>query len=73
MTVELKPVQSSNISAVGYDPATKVLTVQFHGDTCWEYQDVESYQYEEMMQAKSLGSYFAASIKSQHKAVRVVL
>jgi hypothetical protein len=29
----LEPVQSSNIKAIGYEPATSTLAVQFHSGT----------------------------------------
>ncbi len=41
------PVDSSNIAAVGYDPAQQVLQVDFHHGSRYRYQSVPSYVFDE--------------------------
>ena len=61
----LKPVNSSQIAAVGFDPATKVMTIQFKGKgSTYEYQNVSQEVYDGLCGAESVGTYFGQNIKS---------
>jgi len=63
--MELTPVQSSNIAAVGYDNIKNCLYVQFKGkDTVYEYLGVPLETYEAMMTADSIGSFYAKNIRN---------
>lgn len=55
--MELTPVASSNLAAVGYDYATHEMQVQFHNDTLYAYT-VPASVYEGLMRAPSKGRYF---------------
>ena len=57
------PVKSSNIAAIGYEPATELLTVQFHGGQTWEYRGVPADVHSALMAAKSVGGFFNANVK----------
>lgn len=57
-------VKSSNISHIGYDEATKVLKVRFKAGGEYHYFDVPKEQYDALMSAKSIGSYFAKNVKN---------
>lgn len=66
----MKPVESSNIAAIGWlpqRPGLKVLgtlLVQFKpGGSYYKYSDVSSETYRNLMSAQSIGSYFNAHIK----------
>jgi hypothetical protein len=62
--MELTPVVSSNIAAVGYDNIQNILHVQFKGkDTVYAYQGVPVEVYESMMASESIGSFYARNIK----------
>lgn len=50
----LTPVESSNVSAVGYEDGK--LVVQFHNGDVWEYEGVDELEYREVLQADSVGS-----------------
>lgn len=73
--MSLTPVKSSNIRAVGYDPKTKALTVAFHGGATHSYADVPPEKHAGMMGSgkvgHSVGAYFHANIKGQHKSKKL--
>lgn len=57
-------VNSSNIDYVEYNPSENQLTVRFvHGGT-YIYFDVTSEEYDALLAAPSVGSYFAKNIKN---------
>lgn len=60
------PVESSNVRAVGYDPATKVLEVEFTSGSAYAYDDVPAEVHEALMAAGSVGRYFNTNIKSAY-------
>jgi hypothetical protein len=72
---KLTPVKSSNIKAVGYDPAARSLTVAFHGGASHSYADVSPEKHAGMMgdgkPGHSVGAYFHANIKNAHKSKRL--
>ncbi len=57
-------VESSTISAVGYDPASKVLEVAFKNGGDYSYFGVSSKTHAEMMSAPSVGKFFASNIRN---------
>jgi hypothetical protein len=66
--MDLLHVQSSNIAAVGYDAVQNILYVQFKGkDTVYEYHGVPLETYVAMMNAESIGSFYARNIKNLYK------
>lgn len=62
--MQRNPVISSNISSIGYDDATLTLQVEFYDQTIWDYTPVTREAYTEMMNAESIGSYFAKYIRN---------
>ena len=60
-------VTSSNIEAIGYDPDTMELHVRFlkSGET-YVYYNVESWVFDEFMQADSKGTYLNDQIKGRY-------
>lgn len=60
----MTPVQSSNIAALGHDPITLKLRVQFHSGTIYEYADVPVAKFDQLIKADSVGSAFHKLIKS---------
>ncbi len=69
--MQLMPVKSSQIAAVGYDPETKKMRIQFasHRDgtngSTYEYDNVEPQDHADLIGAKSIGSHFKTVIKPQ--------
>ena len=65
----MTPVKSSNIAAVGHDG--QHTTVQFKSGAVWRYADVPADKHEAMVNAASVGGFFAANIKNAHKGERL--
>ena len=64
---EMHYVDSSNVEAIGYDPATQELHVRFlkSGET-YVYYNVEESVFDEFMQADSKGQYLNLKIKERY-------
>lgn len=59
------PVSSSNLVAVGYDPDTETLEVEFKTGTIYRYGGVEKQLWLDLMKAPSIGSFFSLRIRGQ--------
>ena len=63
------PVSSSNLSAVGYENG--ILYIRFHGGQMYCYYNVPEVVYRQLMSAPSHGSthgkYFAANIRNVYR------
>lgn len=62
--MELKPVLSSNIDAVGYHQDSRTLHVRFTSGATYQYRDVDPAEHEALIHAKSVGSHFAQHIRA---------
>lgn len=58
-------VISSTIAEVGYDMSSLVLEVQFTNGQVYRYDNVPPLIHQALMEAQSVGSYFAQTIKAQ--------
>lgn len=64
------PVQSSQITAIGYDPGARKLEVEFPGGALYEYENVDQATYDGFFARDaddkpiSIGKYFATTIKA---------
>ena len=62
--VEMIPVSSSNVQAIGYNEANQVLYVRFiKNNTLYCYQGVPITEYYGLQTAASVGSYLTQNIK----------
>lgn len=68
--MQLTPVKSSNLKAVGHDPETNELHVEFSNGARWIYAGVDAEKYGRMLAFPSVGKFFAASIRGQHEERR---
>jgi hypothetical protein len=64
--MERAPVTSSDIRAIGYDPETQTLEVEFIKGGVYQYTGVSSNEHEAMMNADSKGKYLNANIKGRY-------
>lgn len=64
--IELHPVTSSQVKAVGYDAQTKTLAVQFvHGvGAIYHYPNVQPDTHKAFVEAKSIGAFFGKHLKN---------
>lgn len=65
-------VRSSNVKAVGYNPETTTLGVQYLNDTEYYYYNVPIEHYDAALRAPSVGSYLHQHIKKgQYKCKQI--
>ena len=74
--MELVPVSSSNIEAVGYDASTLVMVIQFKGERGkpggrYKFLGVLPKHHADLMAAKSVGSHFHAHIKGKYQTEKI--
>ncbi len=69
--MERTSVSSSNLSAIGYDPETQILEVEFLNGSVYEYSGVPSSEYDGLMNADSKGKYFHANIRKIYAFVKL--
>ena len=62
-TFEMIPVSSSNVESIGYDPETQILHVKFIGGSLYQYLNVPQIEYDQLINAPSIGSYLNRNIK----------
>jgi len=68
--MNMVPVVSSNLVAVGYDSISLTLRIRFHNAT-YDYFDVPSHIHQGLMNAGSKGSYHARYIKHSYRYRRI--
>lgn len=68
--MQLTPVKSSNLKAIGHDPERDELHVEFHNGQRWIYAGVDAKKHAAMLAFPSVGKFFAASIRGQHEERR---
>lgn len=66
--MERKPIKSSNLKSVGYDPATKRLHVEFKNGVTWEYDDVPPHIHSDLVHHHSPGGFFSGHIRGNYTA-----
>ena len=57
-----KPVESSNLKSIGYDPATQTMEVTFHSSGTYRYQGIPPTVYKKIMRSKSKGKAFHRTV-----------
>lgn len=70
-TIALSPVKSSQIHAIGHDPATSIMYIQFKGaagpGSTYAYENVSLEQFAAFKGAESIGHHFGAHFKKNEK------
>lgn len=66
-----EPVESSDLSSVGYDLSTKTLEIEFNSGGVYQYFDVPENTHYELMSAPSKGKYFHKFIKNVYRYQKV--
>lgn len=68
--MEMLPLDSSNLAAAGYDPATQVLRVQFKNGSIYDYSQVHPEIANGLFSADSAGQYLHQQIKGRYEHTR---
>lgn len=68
---QMIPVQSSNVASLGYDETTQTAYVQFLNGTIYMYKGVTKVEFESLMNAPSIGSYFNRNFKNIYPYERI--
>ncbi|HEU5474872.1 MAG TPA: KTSC domain-containing protein [Actinophytocola sp.] len=61
-----RPVESSVVRALGYDPEERILEVEFHNDRVYRYFVVPHGVYRQLLAAPSLGRYFNENVRDRY-------
>lgn len=69
--MERQSVSSSNLATVGYDEEKEILEIEFNHGGVYEYYDVPKEEYEALMNANSLGSYFFHNIRDGYEYSKI--
>lgn len=69
--MERYSVASSNISSVGYDPATETLEVEFLSGAIYQYYNFPQNMYDQLMAEGSKGRFLNTYIKNAYPYSRV--
>jgi hypothetical protein len=69
--MERTPVDSSNISSIGYDEDSNTLEIEFHSGAVYQYFDVPLNVCQGIIEAGSKGQYLAHHIKGHYRYVKV--
>jgi hypothetical protein len=75
--MDMKRVQSSNGEAVGYDPDTKTLAVEFKpppkkiAGALYHVHGVPSEVYQGLLGARSFGRFYSEKIKGKYKTTKI--
>lgn len=67
MPITMQPVSSSMILAVGYDDEQQSLTIQFNNGRTYSYGGVPQAEFDNLVNAQSVGKYFAQNIKGVYR------
>ena len=62
----MKPVRSSAIEAVGYDPSTRRMRIRFTGGNEYDFCDVPEHVYRALLAAPSIGVYYNEHVRDRY-------
>lgn len=68
---EMITVSSSNIDSIGYDDQSQQVYIRFHNGSLYVYKGVPIYEYENLRDAPSLGSYLHRNYKNVYPYERI--
>ena len=70
-SVNMIQVSSSNVESIGYDESQQILYVRFLSGGLYIYKGVNSYEFEGLLNAPSVGSYLHRNIKNVYPYERI--
>lgn len=71
-SANMRPVQSSNLKAIGYNPDSRELFVQMvRNDSVYKYAGVSLNLFERFTNAESKGRFFVREIKDKFETTKL--
>ena len=64
-------ISSSNVASIGYDATSETLEVEFHSGAIYQYFNIGSGLFEQLMMAPSKGQFLNAHIRNSYPYSRV--
>jgi hypothetical protein len=64
------PVKSSNVAAIGFDPATGYLEVEYRNGGIYHYHPVSAKTHQTLMGAPSIGKHLHGEIRPHHNCTK---
>jgi hypothetical protein len=65
------PVESSSVKAIGYEPDTETLEVEFTSGGVYQFAGVSQFAYDSFMAAESKGHHFAVYVRACFESIRL--
>ncbi len=65
--MQIKSVNSSAISAVGYDPQSGIMSITFKQGKTYDFCGVPQHIYDGLISAGSVGSYYNSNIRDRYQ------
>lgn len=69
--IQREPISSSFIGAIGYDPTSSRLQVEFNNGSLYQYEGVSPALYREMLQSPSVGRVYTTEIRGNYPSTRL--
>jgi hypothetical protein len=69
--MEMIPVSSSNIAAIGYEETQNTLVIEFNNGRAYEYYSVPQYVFDEFLNAGSKGQYANLNIYKNYSQSQI--
>ena len=70
-SMDRKPVASSFVLAIGYDPLNQVLEVEFIGGALYQYDYVPEMIFQELMNTPSKGRFLNTCIRNRYRSFKI--
>jgi hypothetical protein len=69
--MKMEPVESSNIRAIGHDPKTLTMRVEFKNGGTYEYANVPAHAHADFMSSPSKGQHLLRNIREHFHGRRI--
>lgn len=69
--IEMIAVSSSNVESIGYDADTQTLQIRFLNGGVYIYRNVPPMEFDQLLNAPSIGSYLNRNIKGIYAYERI--
>jgi hypothetical protein len=69
--MQKESVYSSILKSIGYEPALKILEIEFYDGIRLQYLDVPKNIFKKLMDANSHGKFFLKNIKDKYRTIKI--